>query len=282
MLGVLLAVGCGLAYGGLDAVRKALLESYRPIALLIQLTLAQSIAYATWVGGVGFRVTGDYLPYGAAVAVLQIAANLLLLEALKISELGRTIPFLSLTPIFTAGIGAVALGEAPGELQWLGTSFVTLGAALLALVPSRSGGLRIDFGSGLAISVAGLWSLTAALDRWAVDESNPASHAFLQAAGIALVLGSWALCARIPMWPHKQRGAMLLAVVFGSVALACQLTAIQFTWVSLVETIKRAAGALLALVVGRLRFQEPVDRRKLLGVLAVVVGTSLVLLGHSG
>lgn len=282
MLGVLLAVGCGLAYGGLDAVRKALLQTYRPIALLIQLTLAQSLLYGVWVGWVGFRATDAYLPYGASIVVLQILANLLLLRALSVSELGRTIPFLSLTPVFTAGIGAVALGEAPNEFQWLGTVFVTLGAGLLALLPRRTGGLTIDLGSMMAIGVAALWSLTAALDRLAVDESNPASHALLQAAGIAVLLGGWAFFARIPFWPSRQKGPLFLAVAFGSAALAFQLTAIQFTWVSLVETIKRAAGALLALLVGRLRFQEPLDQRKLLGVMAVVLGTSLVLLGHRG
>lgn len=282
MLGVLLAAGCGVAYGGLDAIRKALLKSYGPVALLIQLTIAQSVLYAAWAGVVGFRFTSDYLPYGATVVVLQIGANLLLLQALNISELGRTIPFLSLTPVFTAAIGWVALDEAPNETQWAGTVCVTLGAGLLAFLPTKAGRLRVDGGSVLAILVSGLWSMTATLDRLAVDASSPASHALLQAGGMSLLLGAWAAWARVPIWPRRQRPTLFLAIVFGSLALALQLNAIQLTWVSLVETIKRAAGALFALVVGRLRFGETIDTRKLMGVVAVILGTSLVLLGHRG
>jgi len=282
LVGVLLAAGCGVAYGGLDAIRKALLKTYGPVALLIQLTLAQTVFYAAWAGVAGFRFTQDYLAYGATVVVLQIAANLLLLQALSISELGRTIPFLSLTPVFTAAIGWLTLDEAPNEAQWAGTVCVTLGAGLLAFLPNRTGRWRVDGGSVLAILVAGLWSMTAALDRLAVDASSPASHALLQATGMSVILGAWAAWARIRIWPHTQRPTLALAIVFGSLALALQLNAIQLIWVSLVETIKRAAGALFALVIGRLRFQESMDTRKLLGVVAVVVGTSLVLLGHGG
>jgi drug/metabolite transporter (DMT)-like permease len=218
--------------------------------------------------------------------LLQLSANLLLLKALEVSDLSRTIPFLALTPVLSGFAGQVALGQLPNALQWTGIASVSIGAGLLAFVRSDGksdggGSVALDRGSLMAVGTAVLWSLTAALDKLAIDASNAAMHALLQASGITIILGV-ALAvrgelARLRSVKKAWRGC-LWAIGFGAAALAFQFMAIERIWVSLMETIKRATGAVSSLVVGRIWFRESIDGSKLAAVLLIVAGTALSLL----
>ncbi|MGF1510248.1 MAG: EamA family transporter [Myxococcota bacterium] len=283
-MGFILCFGCAVAFSGLDASRKHLLQTFDPLTLLALLSAAQGLVYVGWVGASAWRVLPEYIPLGASVVVLQILANLLLLKALSISSLSRIIPFLSLTPVLTGLFGQATLGQAPSSFQWIGIFSVTIGTLMLSWVRGAAEAPGFDKGTVMTLGVTLIWSATAALDKLAIERSNSASHALVQASAMAVVLlGYTWLRGRFNelLLLRRHGGAFALAVFFGSSALALQFMAIETVWVSLVETIKRGTGSFLALVIGRMRFQEPLGVRKVLAVGLIVLGTSLVLLADN-
>ncbi len=59
---------------------------------------------------------------------------------------------------------------------------------------------------------------------------------------------------------------------------ADQLLAVSQTWVGLVESMKRAVGSVMAVIVGAAFFSEPAGLGKILAVLLVGAGVALVML----
>lgn len=283
MTGWLLAAGGGVCFAALDAIRKRLVERLDTLSLLLVLSIGNTVIYGGWVLTTELQLdAGAYALVGGPAVLMQLAANLLLLKALEVSDLSRTIPFLALTPVLSGLAGQVALGQLPNALQWTGIASVSVGAGLLAFV--RSDGrreLRIDRGSLMAVGTAILWSITAALDKLAIDASSSAVHALLQAAGITIILAIALVvrgdARRLLAIRHAWVGC-LWAVAFGAAALALQFLAIERIWVSLMETIKRATGAVSSLIVGRIWFDESIEAPKLAAVALIVAGTALSLL----
>jgi drug/metabolite transporter (DMT)-like permease len=159
---------------------------------------------------------------------------------------------------------------------------VVLGALILNSDSSRSWWRSIthERGAPLMIAVAFLWALSTALDKRALPHAAPASHAFLLCAGSAAILMSWILgggrqeeLGRVLGAPKALLGAMIgLAVA----ALALQMMALQWLWVAMLETLKRAFGVLGSVAFGRFVFFEPIDRRKQVAALLMVAGTTLL------
>ena len=77
------------------------------------------------------------------------------------------------------------------------------------------------------------------------------------------------------------RGAwvpLAAALVASTLELGLQLAAIRVVLVSVVETVKRGMGNLLAVAVGRLVFREALTCGKLAAVAAMATGVALILL----
>jgi len=284
MTGWLLAAAGGICFAALDAIRKRLVERVDTISLLMVLSVGNTVVYGAWVAFAGFEIDARaYATVGAPAVILQLAANLLLLKALESTDLSRTIPFLALTPVLGGVAGQIALGQLPNAIQWLGITAVSVGAGLLAFVRSGSGERPgVDRGSLMALGTAVMWSITAALDKLAIDASTAAVHALMQASGITIILGV-TLAIRRDLSRLRALGGVwqgcLWAIVFGAAALGFQFLAIERIWVSLMETIKRATGAVSSLVVGSIWFDESIGPPKLAAVALIVAGTALSLLG---
>jgi multidrug transporter EmrE-like cation transporter len=65
---------------------------------------------------------------------------------------------------------------------------------------------------------------------------------------------------------------------FAVAALALQMVALQWLWVAVIETLKRAFGVLGSVVLGRVFFLEPITNRKLVAMVLMVAGTTLLAL----
>jgi drug/metabolite transporter (DMT)-like permease len=280
-LALLAILGCGLAFSGLDLQRKRLTRAIRPSPLLAFLALGQCPLFLVWwVVDEGAAAPGTgYAALATASVLFNIVANLTMLESIRISPLSVTIPLLSLAPVFTTVLAIPLLGQVPQPRQWVGVVVVVIGAFLL--VPLRStGGRGLDRGSLLMIVTAFLWSLALPFDRLAMDVSSPSLHGLVLSLGVGLgVIVRLALKGRA----SELRGlsghgrGVLLAIAFGAVALALQLIAMTLTWVSLIETAKRAIGNFMSVLLGRIFFGEGIDGRKLVAVAVMAAGVALVL-----
>jgi drug/metabolite transporter (DMT)-like permease len=266
-------------------VRKALAGKASPTALAVFLLLGQVPFLGAWAAYDQTWVTDvQYWPPAVASMTMNAFANVFFMRSVQLSPLSRTVPFLSLTPVISAVAAIPLLGEVPGSMHWAGISLVVLGALILNSDLSDSWWKSISHerGAPYMIAVAVLWALSTALDKRALGHASPASHAFLLSAGSATILLSWLLSRG----KHGELREVVLApkallaglIGFAVAALALQMVALQWLWVAVVETLKRAFGVFGSVVFGRLFFKEPITSRKVAAVVLMVGGTTLLAL----
>jgi drug/metabolite transporter (DMT)-like permease len=281
---LLLVVGCGLGWAGFDLTRKLLVREVPPVALVFLLTVGSAPLFAAWMVTQGVVRPGPgYLLPALGSVILNIAANLLFLQGMRIAPLSVTIPLLSLTPAFATLLAIPLLGERPSAPHALGILLVVAGAIGLHW---RAGGRMGDGPPGalkgalMVALTALLWSLTIPLDKLAVERSSAPFHGVVVTAGVAagvlLVLvaqgrlGDLGQVRRVP-------GVYVLALIVSTLALALQFLALPQLYVGTVETLKRGIGNFSALLSGWLFFHEPVTPRKILAVGVMAVGVGLIL-----
>lgn len=287
-LAILLVLGCALAFSGADISRKLLASWMRPVPLLFALAAGMAPFFIAWHVKEGASLPGsDYWLPGLSSTVINVAANLAFIEAVRRSPLSLTIPLLSLTPVFTAVLAIPLLGEIPEPRQWLGIGAVVVGAFWLNL-----GRGSVSFaqawrafvrepGSRLMVGVSLMWSLAMPLDKLAVTAAGPSFHGVVLNVGVAvaLVLLATARGKLSEFGDLRHRpGLLVFGILISVVALSLQLMAIKMVWVGFVETMKRGVGSFLALLWGRLIFDEAFDRQRFVAVAAMGLGVALILL----
>lgn len=287
-LGLLLVVGSALAYSGLDLVRKLLVGAIGAVPLLFYLSVGQLPFFAGWalVAEAGPIGSTYYLPAAVSVA-LNIVANLAFLEAVRISPLSLTVPFLSLSPAFASLLGVPLLGERPSPLEWMGVLVVVYGALLLNSPRGRERGLGVlwrafvsERGSLLMVVVALCWSLAMPLDKIALSAAHASVHGLVLNGGVALgMLAVLVGQRRTASLRNVRRGVALTAVgiVVSVLGLALFLLALSELWVALAETLRRAIGSTAALLVGRHFFGESLTVGKVAAVALMSLGVALIL-----
>lgn len=279
---LLLCLSSALCWGVFDALRKRLARDLdaESLVILLCLGMAPLAALGAIAAGEGLPAPAYLLP-GIAAAGLGLVANLMFMQALRLSPLSVTIPFLSLVPAFSVAGAFVVLGERPSGQALLGIGLVAVSALLI-----NGGGAESlwrafvkERGSVLMCGVAVLWALTTVLDKACLAHAGIATHAGLQNVAIGGGLLLHRLAVRQPLARSRGFGWLVLAVVVGLAALALQLAAIRLTQVSLMETVKRVTGLVMALVLGRALFREPLGAHKLVATAGMLAGVLLVILG---
>ena len=290
---LLLVIGSSFGWAALDLSRKVLADRMRPVPLLFLMTSFSTPIFVLWLATTGasrpwIHDAGYWAPALVSVA-LNVVANLLYLRAVTVSPFSQMVPLLAMTPMFAALAAMPLLGEIPGPRQWLGIAMVTFGAFALQ-VPSagRSGGLigwlrafMAEPGAPMMTAVALLWALATALDKAAIAHAEGLFHGVFLNGLIALSLAPW-LLARGETRELRGFARVALplagALVVGVLALGLQLKALGELPVSLVETLKRGLGCLLALAVGRVAFRERVTAAKVAAVTGMICGVALILI----
>ena len=287
--GILLSLGSGFAYAVHDYLRKVVSEEISPALLLLILMIGQiPVLCLFWIWTGETRFDNGYWVPGIADAMAGLAANILFLRAVKASPLSLTIPLLSLTPVFTLILGDLILQETPTSMQAIGVVIVTLGVFVL-YIPSGDKFAPLDVfknfarepGAPMMLAVAVLWSLTAPLDKSALEHASVALHGILQMTMIGSVLVVWLLWTRQfsrAALPKGRAGILGLTVLSGGLAYGFMLAAFTVTFVGIVEALKRVIGQVAALVIGRVMLAEPLTRPKMAGVALMCVGVPMIVL----
>lgn len=277
-----------IAWAGFDATRKALTERYAVLQVGAAVMLAQVPAFVLWAIAIDAPIPSrGYFAPGAASALLNVASNFLFLRALQLSPLSATIPFLSFSPLFTVLVAIPLLGELPEPLQLIGMAIIVVGALLVNAGDDDALNLRLLFrrlvderGSVLILAVAMLWAISTSVDKLALEHATPPIHAAVQSGAVGVAFTGYLVYRRelTFRWLGPATPTLLLALLSSVVALGAQLYALQLTYVSIVEAMKRAFGMTLSVVNGRVFFAEKVTRRRIIAVVFMSVGVALVLL----
>jgi drug/metabolite transporter (DMT)-like permease len=254
----------------------------------------QSVFWARWAYAIPFLLPAFFaLPRPALDPLFwfiiglsvpfEIAAGLLYLRALQLSPLSLTIPFLAWTPVFTAFVSFVVLGEVPGPVGALGIALVASGSYLLSwrggrglLEPIRA--LGRERGSLLMLGVAAIYSITSSLGKIGVQHSSPVTFGVLYALSTTVVFtvmvlfreGKGALGGLAPsrwLWAVGAASGVMLLLHF---------TAIDLTKVAYMISVKRTS-LLFSVLFGVLILGERGGSQRLFG--AALMFGGIVLLG---
>ena len=269
-----------LAFAGLDFIRKLLAGRIDTLTLVLFMSLGAVPFLAGILAFHGLEApsTGYFLPALGALT-LNFLGSLALVRSLQLSPLSRTIPLLSLTPVFAAVTAVPLLGELPEPTQALGIVLVVAGAVALNSRESVRGLLR-EKGALLMASVAFMWAVAAPLDKLAIGHASVYFHATAMSFGVGIgALATLAWQGRLDALRSARGEAKLLflTMICITLALTFQLLAMRTVLVALVEAFKRAVGSLVAVVLGRTVFRERVGPREWIAVTVMVGGVFLIL-----
>lgn len=286
---LLLGLGCGVLYSAADYFRKAAPASCPPETILFYYIGGQLPVLAAWVLWTGETgVTPGYLLPGLADIAFGLGANLLFIVALRRSPLSLMVPLLALVPVVTLLFGGLALGEWPSVRQDIGILLIAAGLFTLFQPPGAKPGigpawrlLRSEKGTAPMLIVVVLWSATPALDKLCLAHTSAGMHSLIQVAAIwaLLLVGAlWRRPASLRM-PRGALGPVGGSAVAGAFGYVVQLLAYSIAMVALIEVLKRTVGLLGSLVLGRMRFREPLTGAKIAGIAVIAAGLPLVMVG---
>jgi drug/metabolite transporter (DMT)-like permease len=219
----------------------------------------------------------------AAALPLEALALLLYMEAIRVSPLSLTIPFLAFTPVFILATGAVLIRETPNIEGISGTMITVAGGYVLNLDPSLKS-LSYPFramvrerGSRLMLAVAFIYSITSALGKASVLHSSPIffSLTYLPALTILLLI-IFSLLKKVSWISVRTHG--LQGLVIGSLSLIetiFHFMALPLAKVAYVIAVKRMS-ILISVVYGGVFFRERQIVYRLAGACLMVIGAIVI------
>ncbi len=282
-MGLLFASLSSLFYVALDVLRKLLGQKMAAVPVAIGLNLGALPVYIGALAATGPNTwDGTFAAVASLLAGTQAVASLLYVEAVTLSPLSLTVPYLSLTPVVSALVALVMVNEVPHLLGAVGIVLVAGGT--LALQADDHTQFRTlvfapfsEPGSWRMLIVAVLWGITTPLNKIAIAHGSEALLAGWIAVGSTALLGVWwgfGMAGRLQAQePFSLQTASLLALAALLVAGAvlCQFFAYREMLVAYVETIKRF-GSLLTVLIGTLAFGEEGLARRLPAAAVMAVG----------
>ena len=256
-----------------------------------------------------------FLLYLLLSGLLEGTATMLYYRALQVSPLSLCVPFLALTPVFLLPVGKFFLHEQISAGMIVGVVLVVIGSLVINRQLVANGWLEPvkailrEKGSRYMLIVAFLLASTAALDKWFVTSGGDVefpvrlSRAFTLSLGKCVTLMlffaalAWVRLRKTPARPEKVPAApsaiapghffleawrvvpswLILAGIFEAIVLVLQLTAVQFTVVAIVISIKRS-GILLACLLGWFMFKERGITDRVIGSFVMMAGVVVFFL----
>ena len=224
------------------------------------------------------------------VALTNATARILYAKSLKFAELSKTIPLLSLSPIFTLFFAFFILGESRPFAAVFGIFFAIVGIYLINMNSNSNKILEpfknIFYNKGVFFMflVASIYGLGGVLDKYGVSHANVITYLLLtnpvsflaQTAHIASKDKSRIFTESLILLRKKWFSLVILALV-AFVTITFQFWAVSLTYSSYVIAIKRTS-ALFSVIVGYILFKERKNIWKtLIGTIIILIGTYFVL-----
>lgn len=215
---------------------------------------------------------------------LETTALLCYMEAIRISPLSLTIPFLAFTPAFMILTGALILDEHLSAQGIGGIFFVVFGSYALNLHTLKEGPLAPfkailrEKGSLLMLGVAFLYSITSVLGKLAVKHSNPfffACFYFTIHGLFATFLLSLFFRAQITRLVRSCPKGVFWVGLSQSAMVICHMWAISLAPAAYMIAVKRLS-VLFGVLAGGLFFKEEALLSRLLGAFLMLIGVFLI------
>jgi len=216
---------------------------------------------------------------------LNAVPFILYMEAIKISPLSLTVPYLAFTPVFMIGTGSLLLNEIPDLWGIAGITAVCIGSYVLNLDfkrPSLLGpfrAIRKETGSWLMLIVAFIFSFSSVIGKLAIIHSSVMffQMSFFTALGLVSVL-ILILLRKIDLKALAEapgRGMVAGALLF--LHILFHGFAISMTKAAYMISVKRLS-VVFGVVYGGVLFDEKNILVRFFGALLMFSGAALILL----
>jgi drug/metabolite transporter (DMT)-like permease len=229
--------------------------------------------------------------YGALLTALplEILAQVLYMQALRLSPLSLVAPLLSLSPVFMLVVPLLLIGERINLVAGTGVLLIASGAYVLNAGTAKKGvlepfrALLRERGAVYMCMVALLFSFTATLSKKAIMLSSPLHYMAVYWTGIVLGMSPLLFFAYRGKWQETLRDgpirkSLLPALLFVTAVFAAAY-AMSITKVTYVTTVKRLSGLFSILLAGAVLKEESIRERFAGGVLMVTGFALIVLFG---
>jgi drug/metabolite transporter (DMT)-like permease len=284
MIWIALTLGAAFFAAIEDAVAKATLRVSSPwVVAWAPFVFAAPILALLASGAKHHPPDGVFLAAVAVCLPLEVVAILLYAHAIQRSPLSLTIPFLSLTPVFTMPASYLLIGEVPGPAGAAGVVLIAVGAYVLNIQARHTGWLgpiraiAREPGSRMMIAVALIYSVTSALGKIAVLHSGPIFYGAVSSASLAVLVGMVAMRRQRNAWGELRDNArpfLLLGLLYVAMA-TCHFKAVEIAPVAYMIALKRTS-ILFSVLLGWIFFHEAEFRDRLLGAALMVAGAVLI------
>ncbi|MDD2337178.1 MAG: EamA family transporter [Geobacteraceae bacterium] len=227
--------------------------------------------------------------YGALLTALplEILAQVLYMQALRLSPLSLVAPLLSLSPVFMLVVPFLLIGERINLIAGTGVLLIASGAYVLNAGASNKGflepfrALLREKGAVYMCMVALLFSFTATLSKKAIMLSSPLHYMAVYWTGIVVGMAPLLFFSYRGKWQETLRdGAVrksfLPALLFVTAVFAAAY-AMSITKVTYVTTVKRLSGLFSILLAGAVLKEESI-RERFAGGALMVTGFALIVL----
>ncbi len=215
--------------------------------------------------------------------ILNIFANIFYFKALKSTDIGLSVPFVTFTPVFLLITSPLILGEIPSKFGIIGILFIFLGSYLLNISKFHEGffapfkALLKNKGSRYILLVAFIWSISANYDKMGILSSSPffwliSVNLFITIFMMPIVF--YKSSDKLYQIKENIKGLYLISLV-GSLSLISQMIALSMALVPYVISIKRLS-TVIALIISYFLFKEKDLKGKLLGVSVMVLGVAII------
>jgi len=269
---------CGMFWSLFDISRKKVTHKIHPNKAIFLFSAFQVVGYVAWMFYREYTppAIGYLAPLFVSMA-LYTAANFLFFMSVKISDISKSIPMLSFTPIFSFLIAWALLDEVPTVSQFLGAGLICFGAIYLNGMPSFKGTSR---GPYIMLICALLLGTAAPFDKLAIAYVNIPTHLFFLTLGVTIILFFMLIQQKHFPIPKEQIKENFNYLVVGSIAgiagIGLQLYLMQTLYVGIVESSKRSAVLAFSLLFGSLFFKEAIDLRKVISMAIMAIGLYFV------
>ncbi|MFO8240153.1 MAG: EamA family transporter [Dissulfuribacterales bacterium] len=278
-------------FSHLSPESMAIVKSTAPMPFLLPLLLAISWPETDLVF---WQTVGILVPF-------EILALLLYMQALKVSPLSLSIPFLAFTPAFILLTGWLVLDEKVTLAGLLGILCIVTGAYVLHIKSGRKRFLEPfkaiaeEQGSRLMLAVSGIYSITSVLGKKAIQHSDPIFFAcfYFVLMGIITPLGLGALHwvtnefgpynKRSSLWSFKKSGlnswnAWWSVGLAQTVMVLSHMWAIHLITAAYMIAVKRTS-LIFSVIYGKFIFKEKKIPQRLAGTTLMLLGVGLIVLG---
>jgi drug/metabolite transporter (DMT)-like permease len=221
-----------------------------------------------------------------ALLPFEIIATILYIQAIKISPLSLTIPFLSLTPVFLILTSWIILGEIPDRYGLIGILLVSFGGYVLNIHTTQKGLLEpirailSEKGSVYMIIVAFIYSITSSLGKVAIQHSSPAffgaAYFFILTVVFTPLVISEKKASYITQLFTLSWKYWIIGFFF-SLMVISHCIAIRLIDVAYMISIKRLS-LIFSVIYGKIMFKEENIKERLAGSIIMVIGVIFILI----